>query len=145
MQWSKFVGQACLITGIENQMKFNRHMGISIVSGHQMVAFGYQMDHSDEVSVPPLPDMDMLFDNGDGEADVINNTMGDDQSGEWPSPKTENSQWVTIRDADIDGLAKTHHLADTAHQTKWSLIRGVTLILLELCRAYFLAILVHFF
>ena len=68
-----------------------------------------------------------------------------EQAGEWPSPKTENGQLATINDADIDGLAKTHHLANTAHQTKWSLIRGVTLILLELCRAYILAISCSFF
>ena len=68
-----------------------------------------------------------------------------EQAGEWPSPKTENGQLATISDADIDGLVKTHHLANTAHQTKWSLIRGVTLILLELCRAYILAISCYFF
>lgn len=129
-------GQVGLISGIVNQLGFNRYTVINIDTGEEMVAFGYELRHCDEVSAALLPPMEVSFeDESEGDAAA---SMGDQgvQAVHPTGDETKADQqtdrgarWAKISDSELDTIAQNRHSGNTANQTKWavSVFRGMIL------------------
>ena len=101
----KFRGRVCLIVKIDRQLGFNRISVMDVNMGHQMAAFGYELERCEEVAAALLPDFEMMA--GAGAA----------------------RKWTMKR---LMGSRRTAH---TATQTKWAVgvFRGKILTLILEC------------
>ena len=91
----------------------------------KIVAFGFQLQHCDEIDAAFLPEVDVFDDEDD---------MGESAAAEATTKKpsavgTDGSRWATMSVDDIDRIAKNRHSMNTANQTKWAVgvFRGTIL------------------
>ena len=121
----KFRGRVCLIVKIDRHLGFNRISVVDVDTGHQMAAFGYELERCDEVAAALLPDFETTTGAG---------AVGED-GGPGEVDPNDTGRWAKMDDEAIDGLAKNRHSAHTATQTKWAVgvFRGKILTLILEC------------
>ena len=118
----KFRGRVCLIVKIDRQFGFNRISVVDVDTGHQMAAFGYELERCEEVAAALLPDFETTAGAG---------AVGED-GGPGEVDPNDTGRWAKMDDEAIDGLDKNRHSPHTATQTKWAVgvFRGKILTLI---------------
>ena len=118
-------GKVCLSTDINNELGYNRYTAVNIDTGEKIVAFGFQLQHCDEIDAALLPVVDVF----DAEDDMGEGAAAEATAKKPSAVGTDGSRWATMSVDDIDGIAKNRHSMNTANQTKWAVgvFRGTIL------------------